>query len=391
MKEIEYSILLKEEVDAFEINIINLYWEVYYDHHSQRFESYRTIDEILISLNLKENFPLHEIVIEKSSLIIFSPEFSCSLCKKPLCINSRNFYYEINNICKSCDSNKNYLKIDDLIDKIKNYNKKIQKKINVTIDELTYLDKMYILAIYDNISLDDFGKLESNDCKLFWAENYCQNNNYFKSLFDKEILIEIDEDLFNHSRLVNELNSIDFKYIDKNVINYLNYLWSKKSDFGIYLNCPNEFHSHYVWVNTIRSSLEFNNLTNNDAESLFEFFSYIRYRESLIVINSFLSKKDLEIKKDNPFYSTLQIFMKNNSLSDLVFLLEYGLELEVKIFKEENLKMENKFMKFNISAYLLEFKKSRYNHNIEKPSYLNKCYFSEYFENKFTKKNKNLV
>ena len=206
--------------------------------------------------------------MKKSSLIIFSPEFSCSYCKKPLCINSRNFYNEIKNICESCSMDKTYLKIEDLIDKINIYNNKIKKKLNVSIAELTYLEKIYILAIYDSISLDNFGKLESNDCKVFWVENYCQNNKFFKLLFDNDILVIIDDSLFNYLRLINEINSINFKYVDDNVINYLKYLWSKKIDFGIYLNYPNEFHSHYVWTNTIRADLEYNRLTSNEADSL---------------------------------------------------------------------------------------------------------------------------
>lgn len=343
MKDIEYSIVVNQEINELENKLISLYWEVYFDHYDRVFKFYNTIDEILIAVNLQASFPIDNIVTQKSSIIILSPEFSCSVCKKPLCINSRNLYLKLKKTCDSCEIDNINLIVKGLFDKIEIYNNKVKKKLKVVLDELTYLDKIFILAICDNILLDDFGKLERNDCESFWTKNYCQNNKFFEDLFHKEILIEIDEEMFGYLRLLDEINSIDFNYVNENVRNYLNYLWSKKMKFGIYLNFPNEFYSHEVWVNTIRSYVNFKKLQNKDVEPLYEFYSYIRYRESLIVINSFLSRENIDIKKDNNFYSAINFFILNFSLFDLVFLLEQELNFEVENFKKIKLKSENWF------------------------------------------------
>lgn len=389
MKFIDYSILLKEEVNIFERKIINLYWEVYFDSSIKKFRFNRTLGEIIDNLHLEKNFPLEKLVMEKSCLIIFDPDFSCSSCKKPLKINSRNLDFWLRNEdknCVSCNKINTYAIIKELIDKVEIYNNRIKKKLNVVMQDLTYLDKIYILAIYDNILLDEVGKLESSDCKNFWVENFCQNNSFFNELFDKEILIEIDENLFNYSRIYNEINYLNYNCLDVDVVNYLRYVWSKKYEFGIYLNYPVEFYSHDVWVESIRLDLKINNLNNSDMESLVEFFTYIRYRESLIVINDFLLKENLEVNRGDFFKSALNSFIENNSLFDLIYFIEHELKFEVSILKNKTSNLKGEFIKFDFSTYLLKFKRKNYSYSAKKPSYLHKSYFAEYFEKEFSKR-----
>lgn len=358
MSVVDLYLCYTKSLDQDELDIVNKYWDMGGD---KIYPFKYRLDDLQVSFDFKNRLALSDFVANRVFISSNSQKFNCISCgKKNISSNRAGFLKlrkkpnEICDFCKQLEINRVVFEklsfLESLVNLLNSYFE------NEDFPFLSYLNKVILASLIIDISRLP---IKTTFVDLNISGNVDLDDRIIKGLFEaKRIIYFFESNLPPSHDIHNGLTRFiidNKKFINKDILERYNALFSSSYDVGLYFLFPKSIGSFFEYKSILLNDVKFAEIKQVDIDSIEELVFSIKMHQAYLLLNISVSKHNVPVDKGIRLDAVLMGLVKKYPMPVVFNIINYQSErVAAKLHANKNTQfyIANKYLAQFIESYV---------------------------------------